>query len=236
MFTYQELMEMDNLCKENAIFKKYVDRCREESNRMMSKLTHEIGNPLTLVYSTMQLMEEKSTNIKEVPYWNQLSEDIRDLVSIVKSYSDYNYEETLNVQSGNLAELVNSVVGCCRPILEEEGIQISIEEPVTISEKARKYPCDSVKLRGVLLNILKSVSKAVRTSAADEKRKIGVRFQENASQFLIEIESNGKPMDQEELKEGKDLAASYRIIKAHGGNMETAFHQGWTRLTICLPL
>lgn len=236
MFTYQELMEMDNLCKENAIFKKYVDRCREESNRMMSKLTHEIGNPLTLVYSTMQLMEEKSTNIREVPYWSQLSEDIRDLVSIVKSYSDYNCEETLNVQSENLAELVNSVVGCCRPILEEEGIQISIEEPVTITEKVKEYPCDSVKLRGVILNILKSASKPVKTSAAEEKRKIRIRFQENASQFLIEIESNGKPIDQEELEEGKDMAASYRIIKAHGGNMEAAFHQGWTRLTICLPL
>ena len=48
----------------------------EDINLTIAKITHEIRNPLTLINSSLQLIERTHPEVKDFPFWSQTLEDV----------------------------------------------------------------------------------------------------------------------------------------------------------------
>lgn len=254
MFTYAELMELEELCKEDTRFDKYVERLKEENNRLLSKLTHEIGNPLTIIYSTIQLMESKNPALKEQVYWNQLNKDVKDLSLLLHNYSDYNSCNNLNLKKENLFELLQSVGQSFEPIFIRNEIDWSLQIPRTMIPILSSYLCDAIKIKQVFTNILKNGVEALQPNESlwIKVPELGESFEDliqGKEHIILHIGNNGLPIEESQLTgmflpkvsnkaggSGIGLSISSRIIEAHGGRIFVHSDEKETVFTICLPL
>ena len=48
----------------------------EDINLTIAKITHEIRNPLTLINSSLQLIEATHPEVKDFQFWSQTLEDV----------------------------------------------------------------------------------------------------------------------------------------------------------------
>ena len=48
----------------------------EDTNFTIAKITHEIRNPLTLINSSLQLIQSMHPEVKEFRFWSQTLEDV----------------------------------------------------------------------------------------------------------------------------------------------------------------
>lgn len=254
MFSYAELMELDGLCKEDQRFEKYVDRLRDENNRLLAKVTHEIGNPLTIIYSTIQLMESKNPFLKKEPYWGQLNKDVKDLSLLLHDYSDYNSCDSLNLEKENLFDTLQTVCRSFEPLFINNKLDWSFQVSREMIPLMSSYICDIVKIRQVFVNILKN---GVEALEENQRLWIQVPDLEEPVEDLIQGEeylilrfgNNGFPIAQEEMRgmflprisskangSGIGLSISNRIVEAHGGKIFVNSNEVETIFTICLPL
>ena len=71
-----------------------------ESHRMdISTISHEIRNPLTLVYSTLQLIESQHPEVLTFPHWEGMRQDIEYMKQLLEQLSSYNNGERLECAS-----------------------------------------------------------------------------------------------------------------------------------------
>lgn len=83
MFTDEELEEINVLCEKNELFAKYMGKYQEESDNLLAYVTHEIGNGLTLINSTAQLMESQNQKLCEMKYWGAVKKRYRGCERII---------------------------------------------------------------------------------------------------------------------------------------------------------
>ena len=63
----------------------------ENTNFTIAKITHEIRNPLTLISSSLQLIETMHPEVKEFQFWSQTLEDttyVNQLLDVLAAYCD----------------------------------------------------------------------------------------------------------------------------------------------------
>lgn len=254
MFTYAELMEIEDLCQEDARFEKYMERIREENSQLLAKVSHEIGNPLTIIYSTIQLMESRDPNIKEQKYWNQLSMDVKNLSLLLQDYSNYDSCSTLNIENENLYEILQNVSNSFEAVFQEAQIDWSFKVSDEILPIMESFPCDKIKIRQVFINIIKNAVEAVNTNGRiwiDIPKK-GIKVEDMVQGedcIVIMIGNNGSPIAKDELKGmftpllssksggcGIGLSISNKITVSHGGIIFVTSNDEETVFTIALPL
>lgn len=254
MFTYAELMELEELCKEDNRFEKYVERLKEENIRLLSKLTHEIGNPLTIIYSTLQLMESKNPALKEQLYWDQLNKDVKDLSLLLHHYSNYNSCHNLNLKEENLFDILQEVCQSFEPIFIHNQIDWSFQVPRNMMPVMNSYLCDPVKIKQVFINIIKNGVEALEPNQSlwVQVPDLGETFEDltqGKEHIILHFGNNGLPIEPTELTGmflpkasnkvggcGIGLSISNRIIEAHGGKIFVNSDKNQTVFTICLPL
>ncbi len=254
MFTYSELVELEDLCHTNPTFKKYFDRYTDENNHLLSKIAHEIGNPLTIIYSTVQLMEVKEPSITSFQYWNQLKEDIRGISLLLQNYADYNTCTRLNVREENLCSVLDFTVKSFEPILASTDISLCLEIAEDMIPLLSHFRCDGMKLQQVFLNILKNGVEALGNKGDTWIRvpSMGEKIQDltqGENYLIVVIGNNGSPIPVEEIDDlftplissklggsGIGLSISSKIVNAHDGIIFVNSVESQTEFAICLPL
>ena len=63
---------------------------------ILSKFSHELRNPLTSVYSTVQLIETMHPEVKEFKYWSNISNDLEYMNRLLTDLSDFSKSERLS--------------------------------------------------------------------------------------------------------------------------------------------
>ena len=56
---------------------------------LLNKFAHELRNPLTTLYSTVQLIEFQHPEVKNFKYWSNLNSDIEYMEQLVAQFSDF---------------------------------------------------------------------------------------------------------------------------------------------------
>ena len=207
---------------------------------ILSKFSHEIRNPLTTLYSTVQLIEMKHPEVKEFPYWSYLNSDIEYINQLLDEFSNFAKSERLNVTNIEM-----------RPFLEHLSLsfaasiaQTEVEYISKISPYISQITGDKIKLQEVFLNLLKNAF-----DAAKPNQKIFLHaFCEN-NQVIVEIRDTGCGIEKEQLPTifdpfvtykkdgtGLGLAICDHIIKAHHGTISVESEIGvGTTFRVALP-
>ena len=123
----------------------------------VSKLSHEIRNPLTLVYSSLQLIEKKYPELPESSLWEQVKQDVQDTILLLNDLSSLNNSAILKPSILDPAVLLISAAAACRPSIESHGIRLSLEIP----ENLPAVSADAMKLKEALINLLRNAEEAL---------------------------------------------------------------------------
>ncbi|BCN32926.1 ATP-binding protein [Anaeromicropila herbilytica] len=229
MLTQEELLKIEQLSACYPDVDKIIKRLNEENKFMLSKISHEIRNPLTLISSTLQLMESKNPELTSIKYWSQIRRDVNDVVLLLNELSTFNNCEKLTLSPVNLSTLIHDIADSFESSSNELDHNISVSIPESALNYMRSYPCDKLKIKQVFLNIMRnafeamnagdslSVNVALSDSTIDSTPELSIASLENSqselddfdeselvdegddSSLIITISNNGEPIPPEHL-------------------------------------
>lgn len=241
MLSHIDICRMNRLMEHNSEAKKIIEQLLQNHQTIVSLISHEIRNPLTLISSSLQLMEQTHPEVRDFSNWDQTMQDLDFLCQLLSELSAYNNGSTLRYQVFSLQELLRSVAVSFAISLENASVSFRS----SIDPAIKDYAGDQIKLREVLLNLLKNA----RESQADEI-VLSASSGCDTSGIQISIRDNGCGIEQDQLDQifqafhttkqegtGLGLSLSKRIIEAHHGTLTVTSAPGeGSTFTVFLPL
>lgn len=206
---------------------------------ILSKFSHEIRNPLTALYSTVQLMELKHPEVKEFKYWESMIYDIEYMNQLLDELSNFTKSERLNLTSIELRPFLERISLSFAASIANSEVMYTSEIDPYISQ----ITGDKTKLQEVFLNLLKNAFDAARPNHS-------IRFTAHLVEgnVVIKVQDTGCGITKEQLPTifepfvtykkqgtGLGLAICDHVIKAHGGTISVESEPG-VGTTFCMTL
>ncbi len=212
-------------------------------------ITHEIRNPLTMVYSTLQLIESSHPEVLSFRHWNSLHEDIVYMVNLLSELSLFNNSSLINCAPILTSDFLKKIALSFAGHLEHDSFDHTLIEFTShIQPNLPVLHGDPIRLKEVLFNLLKNASEAflpnynsksesnsnLNTASTDKHTiRLNANITENDSSYLcIKIQDNGCGISANQLEAiflpfvthksggtGLGLPISRRIIEAHHGTI-----------------
>ena len=208
---------------------------------ILSKFSHELRNPLTSVYSTVQLIETMHPEVKEFKYWSNISNDLEYMNRLLTDLSDFSKSERLQVSIFSLRALLEQISLSFAAMIADSEVEYTAK----ISPSITQITGDKTKLQEVFLNLLKN---AYEAALPNNTIYLEAGLEQDCVQILVR--DTGCGITEEQLptifdpfvtykKEGSGLglAICSNIIKAHGGIISVSSVAGeGTSFLVTIPI
>ncbi|MDO4345050.1 MAG: HAMP domain-containing sensor histidine kinase [Eubacteriales bacterium] len=214
----------------------------EDCQMLISSISHEIRNPVTLIGSYLQLIASQHPEIRGYPYWDIIEFEMKHLQTLLNDLSAWQ----------------NGLKLCLRPIKPAEWFAAYREAmlPMVLKDSLASFTCqtetplptihaDADKLRQVMDNLIRNALEA----SPERGPSIHLRVYAEADVLCISLCDDGPgipPHQMEHIFEpfvsfkkdgtGLGLAICRRIVEAHGGTISCSSPPGGkTEFLIRLP-
>ena len=154
-----DINQMNRLMEENKDAKQIITQLLENYHTSVSMIAHEIRNPLTLVSSSLQIMEAQHPEVKNFHNWDQTMEDIRFMCDLLNELSTFNNSSTLHHSVFSIEKLLKNIAVSFAISLD--AADSSIRFSSKIMPGMGDFTGDKVKLEEVILNLLQNARDAV---------------------------------------------------------------------------
>ncbi len=191
----------------------------------LSKLSHELRNPLTLINSELQLMASSHPEIAAYDGWDDIMDSLEYVKELLNELSDYNNSGKLTLRPTDLYPFLRTILASVRSTLDYLGIALKTDIPSQLPT----IPLDPVKMRQALLNLLRNAQESI----SHPQGEIRVQAQVLEEGICITIQDNGCGITVSQMQDiftpfttfkaggtGLGLPITQQIIKAHGGSLE----------------
>ncbi|MGN0399730.1 MAG: ATP-binding protein [Blautia sp.] len=208
---------------------------------MLSKISHEIRNPVTLVNSFLQILEDHHPDLTEDSCWMKIMENMDFLKKLLNEFSNFNNSEKIALQPVNLYYLFSAITDSTAPELSQKGISITLEKrsPIPL------IPVDELKIRQLLLNLIRNAAESIA-----EKGTITCAIESDGETVTLSVADTGcgiLPEQQHNIFEpfttfkqegtGLGLPICKRIAEAHKGTLSFTSTPGkGTTFRLVLPV
>ena len=98
-FTANDYEKLHQLMNSSPEIRELLQKLLDSQQYTISKISHEVRNPLTLIYSTFQLIESSHPETRDFSHWSELREDIEYTISLLQELSAYNNSEHLHLST-----------------------------------------------------------------------------------------------------------------------------------------
>lgn len=196
----------------------------EKFNYTLSKFSHEVRNPVTLINSFLQLMVQDHPEIATYNYYDKIEENMTILRSLLDELTDYNHASNLCAEDMNLYLYLVKFTDSARTILMQDGIDIELRKNSAIP----RIRLDPVKMSQLFNNMVRNAAEAILPS----KGRITISLYCDGSEVEVKISDNGCGITQEQMKTifhpfvtykkdgtGLGLAICDEIMRAHNGSI-----------------
>lgn len=238
-----DINKMNKLMEENKDARQIITQLLENHHTTVSTIAHEIRNPLTLVSSSLQVMQAQHPELKDIPNWNQTMEDVDFMRQLLEELSTFNNGGTLHYSVFSIEKLLRNIAISFAISLDEE--ELDIEFTSSIPDKLGDFTGDKIKLEEVFLNLLRNAKEAITGEGT-----IHMSAERRRNVLTVKITDSGCGIPEEHLESifepfktykqggtGLGLSLSKRIIEAHNGTISAASVPGSkTTFTIKLPI
>lgn len=238
-----DINKMNRLMEENKDARQIISTLLENHHTEVSMIAHEIRNPLTLVSSSLQIIEAQHPEVKEFASWKQTMEDVQFMCGLLNELSTFNNSRTLHHSVFSIEKLLKNIAISFAISLDSDGSGIQFSS--CISPGMGDFTGDKIKLEEVFLNLLRNAREAVSDtgtiflSAVREDDTIIIRCQDNGCGIPADIlDKIFDPfVTSKENGTGLGLSLSRRIVEAHSGTIaaESSAVNG-TIFTVRLPV
>lgn len=227
-----------------SLFEQY----QKEISFFLSRMTHDIKNPLTLINSSLQLLEKREPTLTEQPYWNSVKTDVKDLFALLEQLRVFNYGDVLTLAGTNLEKLLIDLSASFEPFAREKNARITINLSDNCHPYIDTYSCDAQKLKEALINLIKNSLEAVEENGLVSL--LCSLVEENDKKWLtITVTNTGSTIEPEEYEKlftpfyttkaggtGLGLPTVHKIIAAHKGQLKITSSSDKTSFIIYLPI
>lgn len=235
---YEQLQKLMDESPENQVL---LQKLLDSHQYTISKISHELRNPLSLVYSTLQLIESQHPEVTSFKYWDSMREDLEYMSQLLLELSAFNNRERLHKETFSSLEFFQKI--CLS--FAASCIDTEIEFTSQLANDLPSIVGDKVKLQEVILNLLKNAKDAV---APHGTIRLTAETKENL--LIVHISDNGCGIPAEHLESifdafvtyksggtGLGLSIAKRVVEAHGGTISVSSTTGQnTTFTLQLPV
>lgn len=237
---YEEYSDLINTYPE---MKQVIDTITTDYTLALRKITHEFGNALTLVNSSLQIIESSHPEVRQFKYWSSTTDDVHYLINLLSELSLFNNSNKINIEQVDIEQMISSIA----EVFSINNKSNSISFNLRTIKKLPLIPADKTKLKQAFINLIKNAYEALDYSKSDSH--INITLTHGTKYIYILIEDNGCGMTDDQLNEifnpmvtfksngtGLGLPISKRIINAHNGTLSVTskINQG-TCFQITLP-
>lgn len=226
---------------ENKEVKELVSQLLENHRVAISTIAHEVRNPLTLVSSSLQVMEAQHPEVKEFSHWQNTMEDVAYMCQLLQELSTFNNGEILHYSVFSIKRLLQNVAVSFAMSLSDDT---RIEFASSIDSSLGDFTGDKVKLQEVLLNLLKNAKESIA-----KKGTIHLDAVKSEKSVTITCKDSGCGIEEDKLQSifepfttykeggtGLGLALAKRIVESHDGTICVTSKPGkGSTFTIVLP-
>lgn len=210
-----------------------AEQIREEFQFTLSKFSHEIRNPISLINSSLQMMASSHPDVTDYENWDDIMDNLDYVKELLDELSAFNNAGHVKRENIDTCSYLRTILSSIKPTLDYLEITLETDIPDSLPSMA----LDRIRVRQMLLNLLKNAWEAVPIPGG----KISFSVIPENSGIRIDIRDNGCGISKEQqatifqpfftTKEsgtGLGLAVSKQIAQAHSGDitLESAPGQG----------
>ena len=239
----------------NDIIRSYEDRMAayqqmEETNKqLMTSLSHDVRTPLTTLIGYLDAVHKDVVTGAEREEYIETARrkayDLKGYIDVLFDWFKLNSDEfAMTIQRTETAELTRNILIDWIPLLENQGIEYSIEIP----EQAVFVDLDPDSYMRIINNLLQNV---IAHSQADT---VTVLLEEQEGTMQLSVADNGIGIGKEDLKKifsrlfkcdrgrsekgsGLGLSIAYQLAEKMGGQLSAESSPGeGTAFILTLPL
>lgn len=223
-------------------YNKIVETLTKETNKniSISKLTHELKNPLTVCNGYLEMIDLKKQQ-QTTKYINIIKDEISRSLTIINDVNNYGKLKKLELEEIDITYLLEETTKILKPLFENNNGQIILKTTSEIYLNA-----DYNRLKQVFINLLKNTIEAKKDQ---ENLLVEIKIKTTPTKIKIIIEDNGIGMSKENLNHlyeifyttkqtgtGLGVVYSKEVIELHGGTIkyESKLNKG-TKVFIDIP-
>lgn len=208
-----------------------AEQIKEEFQFTLSKFSHEIRNPVSLISSSLQMMADAHPNVTDYESWDDIMDNLDYIKELLNELSSYNNAGRISPKPTNIKTYLENIRSSVRPTMDYLNIHLETD----FSPLLPVLSIDRIKIRQALLNLLRNAQEAISQPGG----KIIMKAEPLKDGICISISDNGCGIPPDEknnifspfvtLKEngtGLGLAVTKQIIEAHNGHIETDSQPG----------
>lgn len=205
----------------------------------LSKVSHEIRNPVTLINSSLQMLEKEHPEMKQYDLWQNIMQDMAFLRELLDDLSSYNNFFHCCKQETDMVPWLVRVTDSIPKLFLSKSCSYCVQIPQKLSPAS----IDPLKLNQALTNLLRNAFEAA-------EHTVSFQALEKEGFLFFKICNDGACILAEQQKEifrpfvtfksggtGLGLPIAKGIIETHGGKLTlTSSASEGTCVSICLPL
>lgn len=214
----------------------------EEYNYTLSKFSHEVRNPVTLINSFLQLMVQDHPEIATYNYYDKIEENMTILRALLDELTDYNHATNLCEEEINLYLYLVKFSESAREVLKKDHIDLVLQKESAIP----RIKLDPIKMNQLFTNLIRNAAEAI----TPHEGKITINMFCDGNNVDIKISDNGCGITQEQMNtifhpfvtykkdgNGLGLAICEEIMKAHNGTISViSVPEEGTEFTLHFPI
>lgn len=241
MLTENEKLRFAELCSENAELHTLYEKFMDTHRYAISRIAHEIRNPVTLINSFLQLYEQEHPEAASSVNWLHAQENMKALRHLLSDLSEYNNAHTLHLEMVNLYCLLSAMASDAASGLCPSSVSLVLKKDSAIPSILE----DVGKMRQVFLNLIQNAVEAMPNGGT-----LTISIESDGDSITIHFTDTGCGIEPEQLSSifdpfvthkrngtGLGLAVSKEIISAHHGSISAESVPGkGTDFTIRLPV
>ena len=161
-FTANDYEKLHQLMNSSPEIRELLQKLLDSQQYTISKISHEVRNPLTLIYSTFQLIESSHPETRDFSHWSELREDIEYTISLLQELSAYNNSEHLHLSTFSAQDFLGQICLSFAASCVDTDIGFSS----LIAPDLPSLTADRLKLHEAILNLLRNAREAISSAGS----------------------------------------------------------------------
>lgn len=213
----------------------------KEDSLELSKMFHEIKNPLALINSSLQLIESDHPEVHSFRFWDQTMEDVAALRRLIDELSTFQKGDLVSPKLINLFDFTEDLLESTAAFLMETGTPLTYESSIDDLD----FYGDEVKLRQAVVNLLKNAAESTPPG-----KGITLKISADESNLSLSVIDEGCGIPKDQLSRifepfhttkpygtGLGLPIVKKIVESHHGKLSIHSVEGvGTTVRVLLPL
>ena len=226
-FTANDYEKLHQLMNSSPEIRELLQKLLDSQQYTISKISHEVRNPLTLIYSTFQLIESSHPETRDFSHWSELREDIEYTISLLQELSAYNNSEHLHLSTFSAQDFLGQICLSFAASCVDTDIGFSS----LIAPDLPSLTADRLKLHEAILNLLRNAREAISSVGS-------IRLEAVLKDQMLQITTIFDPfVTYKPDGTGLGLAIVNRTITAHAGTVTVTSSCGkGTSFLLLLPI